>query len=159
MARKEEPEGKKKIVGNRRAFHEFTIDEQIEAGIILQGTEVKSLRDGKCSLDEAFARFDGARLILYGLTILPYANGGYSNHVPDRPRQLLLHRREIKKLKEKIDTERLTMVPIELYWRRGYCKVLLGVGKGKKLHDKRQSLREKDDRRTMQRALRGRDRD
>jgi SsrA-binding protein len=151
-----EVDGKKIIAKNRRAFHDYHVLEQVEAGLVLQGTEVKSLRAGHVVVDEAYARImpSGEALIL-DLQIQPYDKGTYANHKIDRPRRLLLHRREIAKIKEKIETEGLTIIPLELYFKRGFAKVMLGVGKGKKLHDKRQSLREKDDRREMQRAMRG----
>ncbi len=149
-------EGKKTIASNRKAFHDFFIEEKVEAGIVLTGSEVKSLRDGKVTLDESYARIQGGQAELHGVTIPTYANAGYAQHVPARVRRLLLHRREIKKLTEKTETERLTIVPLELYWKRGFCKVLLGVAKGKKLYDKRQVLREKEDRRSIERAMRGR---
>jgi len=155
MAKREE-EGKKTIAGNKKAFHDFFIMEKVEAGIVLTGSEVKSLRDGKVTLDEAYARIVNGEAQLLGVTIPTYANAGYAQHVPDRIRRLLLHRREIKKLQEKTETERLTIVPLEIYWKRGFCKVLLGTAKGKKLYDKRDVLREKEDRRSIERAMRGR---
>ena len=156
MAKKSDPEGVKVITKNRKAFFDFVIVEQVEAGLVLTGTEVKSLREGRVILDEAFARVRDGEAQILGLTIPIYKNGTYSNHVPDRPRRLLLHRREIVKLESKTQIERLTVVPLELYWKRGFAKVLLGIAKGKKQHDKRQVLREKDDKRSIQRALRGR---
>lgn len=156
--KKSEPEGQKSIAKNRKAFHDFFIVEQVEAGLVLTGTEVKSLREGRVVIDEAFARVtDGGEAQLLGLSIPQYKNGTYSNHLPDRTRRLLLHKREIRKLVEKTQIERLTVVPLELYWKRGFAKVLLGIAKGKKQHDKRDVLREKQDRRDMQRAMRGRD--
>jgi SsrA-binding protein len=118
---------------------------------------VKSLREGRVVMDEAFARVrDDGEAQLLGLSIPQYKNGTYSNHVPDRPRRLLLHKREIRKIVEKTQIERLTVVPLELYWKRGFAKVLLGIAKGKKLHDKRQVLKEKEDNRAIQRGYRGR---
>jgi SsrA-binding protein len=154
---KPQDESRKIIARNRKAFHDFFIYEQIEAGIVLTGSEVKSLRDGKVVLEESYARIDGGEARLLGVSIPVYANAGYATHVPDRPRRLLLHRREIKKIEEKTETERLTIVPLELYWKRGFCKVLLGIAKGKKLFDKREVLKEKADRRSIERALRGRE--
>ena len=145
-------EGEKKIVArNRRAFFDFLIVEQIEAGLVLQGTEVKSLREGRVSLEEAHAKVRDGEALLIGLNIPPYAHGTYSNHVPDRTRRLLRHRREIVKLESKTNVERLTIIPLELYFRRGFAKVLLGVARGKKLHDKRQSIRAREDKRAMDR--------
>jgi SsrA-binding protein len=155
--KKSEDEGKKIITRNRKAFHDFFIVEQIEAGLVLTGSEVKSLRDGKVVLEESYARIENGTAVLLGVSIPTYANAGYAQHVPDRTRRLLLHRREIKKIEEKTETERLTIVPLELYWKRGFCKVLLGVAKGKKLYDKRDVLREKADRRSIERAMRGKE--
>lgn len=157
MAKKPVDEGKKIIASNRKAFHDFFILEKVEAGIVLTGSEVKSLREGKVVLDESYARIQDGEAQLLGVSIPTYANAGYAQHVPDRPRRLLLHRREIKKLEEKTETERLTIVPLELYWKRGFCKVLLGTAKGKKLYDKREAMKERDDRRAIERAMRGRD--
>jgi SsrA-binding protein len=157
MAKKKEAEeGTKLIAKNRKAFHDFFIVEQVEAGLVLKGTEVKSLRAGHVTMDDAFARVKDGEAVLLALTIPPYEMGTYANHVPDRPRRLLLHRREIAKLAEKTNVERLTIVPLELYFKRGYCKVLLGIAKGKKLHDKRQTIREREDKKAIQRAYRGR---
>jgi len=158
MAKKQvDDDGKKIIARNKKAFHDFFIVEQIEAGLVLTGSEVKSLRDGKVVIEESYARIDNGEVRLIGMSIPTYANAGYAQHVPDRPRRCLLHRREIKKLTETTETERLTIVPLELYWKRGFCKVLLGTAKGKKLHDKRETLKKDQDRRAIERAMRGRD--
>jgi SsrA-binding protein len=158
--KQEDGDGKKLIAGNKKAFHDFYILEQIEAGMVLKGSEVKSLRNGKISLEEAYARVQpSGEVLLHGVTIPIYENATYANHIPDRPRRLLLHRREIEKLVEKSQMERLTIVPLEIYWRRGFAKVLLGTAKGKKNYDKRQVLRERDDKKAIQRAMRGRDSD
>ena len=154
---KPQDEGKKTIARNKKAFHDFFIEEQVEAGLVLTGSEVKSLREGKVVLEESYARVEGGEASLLGMSIPQYKNAGYAQHVPDRVRRVLLHRREIKKLEARMETERLTLVPLELYWRRGFCKVLLGLAKGKKLYDKRQVLKEKEDRRSIERAMRGRD--
>ena len=157
MAKKQEDEGKKIITKNRKAFFDYEIIEQIEAGIVLTGSEVKSLRDGKVVLDEAYARIENGEARILGVSIPTYANAGYAQHVPDRTRRLLLHRREIRRLEEVTEVERLTVVPLELYWKRGFCKVLLGTARGKKNYDKRESLKKDQDKRAIQRALRGRD--
>ncbi len=157
MAKKPDDDGKKIITKNRKAFHDFEIIEQIEAGIVLTGSEVKSLRDGKVVLEESYARIDNGEARILGISIPTYKNAGYAQHVPDRPRRLLLHRREIRKLEEVTETERLTIVPLELYWKRGFCKVLLGTARGKKQHDKREALKKDQDKRAIQRAMRGRD--
>ena len=144
MAKKQDDDGKKTIANNKRAFHEFFIIEQVEAGLVLTGSEVKSLRDGKAILDEAFARVKDGEAQLLGLQIPQYANAGYAGHEPARVRRLLLHRREIRKIEEKTNVERLTIVPLELYWKRGFAKVLLGIAKGKKMHDKRETEKKRD---------------
>lgn len=157
MAKKpDDDDGKKIIAKNRKAFFDYTIVEQIEAGLILTGSEVKSLRDGKVVIDEAYARIANGEAKIFMISIPTYANAGYSQHVPDRPRRLLLHKREIRRLEETTETERLTIVPLELYWKRGFCKVLLGTAKGKKNYDKREALKKDQDKRSIQRALRGR---
>lgn len=147
-------DGFKRIAKNRKAFHEFEILEQVEAGIVLKGTEVKSLRDGNVSLEESYARAREGEVFLLGVHIPPYLPGTWTNHEPDRPRKLLLHRREIKKIVERQTLERLTIVPLELYFKRGYAKVLLGIARGKKLHDKRHAIREREEKRAIHRASR-----
>ena len=137
---------------NRRAFHEYAIGERYEAGLSLIGSEVKSLRAGRAQLQDAYARFFGDELFLVGAHIAPYAPSGQFGHAPTRDRKLLLHRRELDKLTAKIKEKGLTLVPLRLYWEKGRAKCELGLGRGKKLHDKRASIREKDERREMERA-------
>lgn len=146
------------IARNRKAFHDFEILEKVEAGIALLGTEVKSLRSGGAvSFGDAYARMKNGECWLVELHIAPYANAGATmNHEPTRPRKLLLHRREIRKLQEKIERQHLTLVPIDLYFKRGMVKVELGVAKGKKLYDKREALKKKADQRAMARDRRER---
>ena len=115
------------IAKNRRAFHDYEVLEQVEAGLVLQGTEVKSLRGGNISFHDAHARFKGGELWLCDLHIAQYRFGSWTNHEPDRPRKLLLHKRELRKLKAKLERQGLTLVPLELYFKRGYAKALLGV--------------------------------
>jgi SsrA-binding protein len=144
--------GVKMIAKNRKAFHDFEVLEQIEAGLVLQGTEVKSLRNGNVSFQDAYAKHKKGEMWLLGLHIALYANGAsWANHEPARPRKLLLHKREVHKLKEKVERQGLTVVPLEMYFKRGYAKVRLGVCRGRKRHDKRQELRKKQDDRTMAR--------
>ena len=137
---------------NRRAFHEYAIGERYEAGLSLIGSEVKSLRAGRAQLQDAYARFFGDELFLIGAHIAPYAPSGQFGHAPTRDRKLLLHRRELDKLAARINEKGLTLVPLRLYWEKGRAKCELGLGRGKKLYDKRASIREKDERREMERA-------
>ena len=140
------------ITVNRRAFHDYFIDERFEAGLVLTGSEVKSLRDHRAHLKDAYARFFGDELFLVGAHIAPYAPSGQFGHAPTRDRKLLLHRRELDKLTAKIKEKGFTLIPLRLYWEKGRAKCELGLGRGKKLHDKRASIREKDERREMERA-------
>jgi SsrA-binding protein len=149
--------GKKPIARNRKAFHDFEVVEQVEAGIVLQGTEVKSLRAGNVNFTDAYAKVGKENDVwLLGLHIAPYSHGTVQAHEPTRKRKLLLHKREIQKLKDKTDRQGLTLVPLELYFRRGYAKVALGICRGRKRHDKRQALRKKQDQMAMARERRGR---
>jgi SsrA-binding protein len=138
---------------NRRAFHDYTITERHEAGLVLTGSEVKSLRDGRANLKDAYARFFGAELYLVGAHVSPYAPAAQSGHDPTRSRKLLLHRRELERLRGKVQERGLTLVLLRLYWVRGRAKAELGLGRGKKLHDKRATIRERMERREIERAL------
>lgn len=144
----------KSIAKNRRAYHDYEILDTFEAGMVLLGTEVKSLRNGNVSFNDAHARVRNDEVWLHELHIAPYEQGGYVNHKPTRPRKLLLHRKEIRSIQARLARMNLTLVPTELYFRRGRAKVKLGVGRGKKKADKRQALRKSQDNRAMQRALR-----
>jgi SsrA-binding protein len=158
MSKSTKPDsGIKSIARNKRAFHDYEILEQVEAGLVLQGTEVKSLRAGQVSFQDAHARLRADEMWLFGLHIATYSHGNITNHVPDRPRKVLLHRREIRKLAQKVDRQGLTLVPLELYFRRGFAKLALGVGRGRKKADKRQELKKKDAQRQMDRHVRGKD--
>jgi SsrA-binding protein len=148
-----EEQGIKPIATNRRARHEFWIEETHEAGIALTGTEVKSLREGRANLQDAFARVDGGEMWLYHLHISPYAQGNIHNHDPLRARKLLLHRREILRLKDRTDRKGYTLVPLRLYFRRGVAKVELGVARGRHLYDKRERIAERDAERRIARNL------
>lgn len=143
----------KLIVSNRKARHEYHILENVEAGLVLQGTEVKSLRDGKANLQDAYARFDRGELWLHNLHISPYDPGNQFNHDPLRPRKLLLHRREMRKLVGQVEQKGLTLVPLDLHFRRGNAKVSLALVRGKKLHDKRETLKERAAERDAAREL------
>ncbi|MBW8772894.1 MAG: SsrA-binding protein SmpB [Gemmatimonadetes bacterium] len=151
-------EGKRSIARNPKATHDYHILETWEAGLVLKGTEVKSLRDAKATLVGAFARLHAGEVLLEGLHITPYEQGNRYNHVPDRSRKLLLHKREIQRLIGAVEQKGLTLVPLELYWKDGRAKVALALGRGKKLHDKRQSLKEKDAKRDLARVTRQRGR-
>jgi SsrA-binding protein len=141
------------ITVNRRAFHDYFIDERYEAGLVLTGSEVKSLRDNRAHLKDAYARFFGEELFLVGAHISPYGPASQFGHDPIRTRKLLLHRQEIDKLRGKIQERGLTLIPLRLYWSKGRAKAELGLGRGKKLHDKRASIRERMERREVERAM------
>lgn len=145
------------IARNPRARHDYHLLETWEAGLVLTGTEVKSLRDGKASLGEAYAHVRGNEVWLEGLTIAPYAAGSYNNPPPTRSRKLLLHRRQIRKLIGATTQKGLTLIPLELYFNeRGRAKVAIALGKAKKLHDKREDLKRRVMDREMARAVRER---
>ena len=148
------PEGERvNICRNRRATHDYEILDRIECGIVLVGTEVKTLREGHATLDEAYARIDGREIWLIGAEIPEYTFGNRLNHIPKRPRKLLLHRREIIKFAEKADQKGFTLVPLQMYFKDGRAKVEIGVGKGKQSHDKRDSLKKADAKREIDRAM------
>jgi SsrA-binding protein len=141
----------KLIVSNRKARHEYEVLEKVEAGLVLQGTEVKSLRQGRANLQDAFASFNRGELWLHNLHISPYEQGGAFNHDPVRPRKLLLQRRELRKLVGQVEQKGLTLVPLDLHFRRGVAKVTLALVRGKKLHDKRHDLKQREAEREMAR--------
>jgi SsrA-binding protein len=141
------------ITVNRRAFHDYTISERFEAGLVLSGSEVKSLRDNRAHLKDAYARFFGDELFLVGSHISPYGPASQFGHEPTRTRKLLLHRRELERLRGKVLERGLTLIPLRLYWSKGRAKAELGLGQGKKLHDKRVAIRERMERREMDRAM------
>ena len=141
------------ITVNRRAFHDYTITERWEAGIVLTGSEVKSLRENRAHLKDAYARFFGEELFLVGSHISPYGPASQFGHDPIRTRKLLLHRSELDRLRGRVQERGLTLVPLRLYWSKGRAKAELGLGKGKKLHDKRVAIRERMERREIDRAL------
>jgi len=148
----------KTICTNRRARHQYEILDQIECGIVLKGSEVKSLRDGHVSLDEAFARVREGELWLVGCDIAVYPQASILNHEPKRMRKLLLHRRELAKFAEQAGHKGLTLVPLSMYFLRGKVKVQIAVGRGKKLHDKRETLKKNEAKREIQRAMANRKR-
>lgn len=146
-------EGIQVVCRNKRAFHEYTIHERIECGIVLTGTEVKSLRDGHASLEEAYAKIENGEVWLLGSDIPEYAMGNRLNHKPKRPRKLLLHRREIGGFAGKASQRGFTLVPLRLYFKHGRAKVEIAIARGKQLHDKRQDLKKSEAKRDIQRAL------
>jgi SsrA-binding protein len=147
--------GTKLIASNRRAFHDYAIQDTFEAGLALTGTEVKSLRENGCSLGDAFARLRGREAWLVNMHIPPYGRGTFfSQHEPRRDRKLLLHRREIDRLAGKLQEKGLTLLPLRLYFRRNHVKVELGLARGKKLYDKREAIKEREIRRELERARR-----
>ena len=147
------------IATNRKARHEFEILETYEAGLVLKGTEVKSLREGQVNFKDSYASISNQEAWLVGCHIAPYHHGSDANHAPDRSRKLLLHRREIARLVGKVAERGLTLVPLRLYFKEGRAKLELGLARGKKLHDKRQALRERDARREMAQEARGGERE
>jgi len=148
--------GSKTIAVNRKARHTFEFLETLEAGIELRGTEVKSLREGKVSLQESYVRIRGRELILVGANIAQYDAGSYLNHDPIRPRKLLLHRREIDRLAKLLAEKRLTIVPTRMYFRRGFVKVEIALARARLKHEKRESIREKEDKRRIEQEMRRR---
>ena len=149
-------QGVKVIARNRRARHDYHIEDTIEAGLVLTGTEVKSLRAGRASLTEAFAQISGDELWLHGLHIPEYAQGTWTNHEPRRTRKLLLHRKEIDRLASQVAERGFTIVPLSLYFSGGKAKVELALARGKRTYDKRHDLARRDAAREVDRALRRR---
>jgi len=146
-------EGEKTVASNRRARHDYAIQETLEAGIQLTGDEVKSLRGGRASLTDCYARVRGGEAWIEGMHIPPYEQGDVKRHLPTRPRKLLLHRREIERLTSQQQEERLTIVPLRVYFTHGIAKVELGVGKGKREFEKRQSIAKRESQREIERSL------
>jgi SsrA-binding protein len=144
------------IARNKRARHDYHILETWEAGLVLAGTEVKSLREGRANITDAYGIVKDGEVYLLNLHISPYERGGYVNHEPDRTRKLLLNRREIRRMIGAVERQGLTLVPLELYFKRGKAKVALALAKGKQLHDKREATRERDVQREIARAVRQR---
>ena len=146
-------ETKKLIAGNKKAFHEYFIEDKYEAGISLAGTEVKSLRMGHCSIKEAFIRIYKGEVYVYNMHISPYEKGNIFNRDPVRTRKLLLHRHEIRKLEGEITQKGYTMVPLNVYFKGSLVKVEVGLAKGKKLYDKREDIAKKDAERRIRQQL------
>jgi SsrA-binding protein len=142
----------KTVAVNRRARHEYAVEETLEAGIVLTGTEIKSIRAGRVNLAEAYARIERGEAWLIGAHIAPYEQGNRNNHEPTRTRKLLLHRDQISELVGRTQAKGFTLVPLKLYIRNGMAKLELGVGRGKKAYDKRRTIAERDVRRELERA-------
>ena len=143
----------KLIANNKKAYHDFFIEDTFEAGISLHGTEVKSLRMGKCSIKEAFVRIENGEVFVYGMHISPYEKGNIFNKDPLRVKKLLMHRYEINKLMGKIKEKGLTLVPLKVYFKGSLVKVEIGLARGKKLYDKRQDIAKKDQRREAEKEF------
>ena len=148
-----EKEKMKLVANNKKAYHDYFIEENYEAGIALHGTEVKSLRMGKCSVKEAFIRIENGEVYIYGMHISPYEKGNIFNKDPLRVRKLLLHKVQINKLAGKIAEKGYTLVPLQVYFKEGKAKVEIGLAKGKKLYDKRESIAKKDQRREAEKEF------
>ncbi|MGI6587264.1 MAG: SsrA-binding protein SmpB [Peptococcia bacterium] len=150
--------GIKIVTENRKARHDYFIEETYEAGIVLAGTEVKSLRAGRANLKDSYAQVENGEMFLFNMHISPYEQGNRFNVDPVRPRKLLLHKREINSLFGKVKQQGLTLVPLKVYFKKGRAKVELALAKGKKVYDKRRAMAERDAQREMARALREKER-
>ncbi len=146
-------EAMKLVANNKKAYHDYFIDEKYEAGLVLHGTEVKSLRLGKCSVKEAFVRIENSEVWIYGMHISPYEKGNIFNRDPLRPKKLLMHKDEIRKLTGKISEKGFTIVPLQIYFKDGRAKIEIGLARGKKLYDKRQDIAKKDQRREAEKEF------
>ena len=145
--------GTKLVANNKKAFHDYFIEETFEAGLVLAGTEVKSLRMGKCSIKEAFLRIKNGEMLIYGMHISPYEKGNIFNKDPLRVRKLLLHKYEIMRLAGKVQEKGFALIPLKVYFKDSRAKVEIALAKGKKLYDKRASIAEKDRKREAEREL------
>lgn len=151
MAKQKEKQ--KLIANNKKAYHDYFIEESYEAGIVLHGTEVKSMRQGKCSIKESFIRIENGEVYVYGMHVSPYEKGNIFNRDPLRVKKLLLHKYEIGKLSGKVAEKGLTLVPLQVYFKEGKVKVEIGLARGKKLYDKRQDIARKDQRREAEKEF------
>lgn len=149
--------GERVLATNRKAFFHYEVLERAEAGVVLVGTEVKSIRDGGLEFKDAYVELRGGEMFLVGCRIAPYSHGNLMNHAPDRERKLLLHKREILKLGGRATERGLTLVPLRAHLRKGRVKLEIGLAKGKRAHDKRESIKKKDQEREARQALRRRD--
>ena len=146
-------EAMKLVANNKKAYHDYFIDEKYEAGLVLHGTEVKSLRMGKCSVKESFIRIENGEVYVYGMHISPYEKGNIFNKDPLRVKKLLLHKQEINKLTGKVAEKGCTLVPLQVYFKDGKAKMEIGLARGKKLYDKREDIAKKDERRANEREF------
>ncbi len=146
------------VTTNRRAYHDYFVEETLEAGVSLQGTEVKSLRLGLANLSDSYAIVKNNEVFLFNATISPYPHGNIMNHDPLRTRKLLLHKEEIRKLIGKISQKGITLIPLKIYFVRGKAKILIGLAKGKKAYDKRDTIKEKESKRELERTVKERNR-
>ena len=152
--RKESPAGRKPVAVNKKALFKYQVVEKLEAGIELVGTEVKSIKEGRFSFADSYALVENGELFLIALHVNVYPHGNIFNHEPDRKRKLLVHKQEIKRLRRYVDEKGLTLVPLKVYLKRGLVKCELGICRGKKLHDKRETIRKRDQKRDAERELR-----
>lgn len=143
----------KLVANNKKAYHDYFIDEKYEAGIVLHGTEVKSLRQGQCSIKEAFIRIENGEVFIYGMHISPYEKGNIFNKDPLRVRKLLLHKKEIDKILGKTKEKGITIVPLKVYFSKSLVKIEIGLARGKKLYDKRDDIAKKDQKREAEREF------
>lgn len=143
----------KLVANNKKAYHDYFIEEKYEAGIVLHGTEVKSMRMGKCSIKEAFIRIENGEVYAYGMHISPYEKGNIFNKDPLRPKKLLLHKQQIRKLIGSSAEKGYTLVPLQVYFRDGRAKIEIGLARGKKLYDKRQDIAKKDQMREAEKEM------
>lgn len=153
------PKGEGKLIAqNKKARHDYSVIDTMEAGIVLQGTEIKSIRNGRINLKDGFARIRNGEAYLYNVHISPYDQGNIFNHDPTRTRKLLLHKKQIAKLTAETKTTGITLVPLKVYLKNGFAKVLIGIAKGKKTYDKREDLKRKEVDRQIDRTLKSRNR-
>lgn len=156
MARQKEE--RKLVANNKKAYHDYFIDETLEAGVALHGTEVKSMRMGKCSIKESFLRIENGEVFVYGMHVSPYEKGNIFNKDPLRVKKLLLHRAEINRLAGRVAEKGYTLVPLQVYFKEGRVKVEIGLARGKKLYDKREDIAKKDARREIEREFKDKNR-
>ncbi len=151
-------EERKLVANNKKAYHDYFIDESYEAGVALHGTEVKSLRMGKCSIKESFVRIENGEVFVYGMHVSPYEKGNLFNKDPLRVKKLLLHKYEINKLAGRVAEKGYTLVPLQVYFKEGKVKVEIGLARGKKLYDKREDMAKKDAQREIEKEFKNRNR-
>ena len=144
------------VCQNKKAYHDYSIEETLEAGVQLKGTEVKSLRDGKANLKDSYVLIKDSEAFLFNCHISPYSHGNIMNHEPLRTRKLLLHRKEIERLRGKIQQKGYTLLPLKLYFKGSHAKVEVGLAKGKRLYEKRETIKEREAKRTIERAMKSR---